>query len=246
MELYNATGKLKTDEIRNAKPICALLIQTDLAFDLITTETITVFVERANGSNTEIANQVLLRDFILLSTFGVSAVYSGNGWKTNALCELTAGGSISLAENEAIKFKLDNLKSTSTYVVNGLEEFVSTDILSKFDRKVALSEETSRDFESSQYNSVCITNYSVIEEVNITYDNGQVCKYKKAELIALSVNTDPIQRTFSATTALGTTQSIDVLFADILVLPLIGVQNVQIIKAIGTSVLLTFKADKFQ
>ncbi len=245
MELYNATGKTKTEEIRNAKPIFALLIQTDCPFDEISTETITVFVERANGSNTEIANQVLLKDFIMLSTYGQSAVYSGNGYKTNALCELTAGGAVALAENEAVKFKLDNLKSAKTYVVNGLEEFASTDVLSKFDRKVALSEETQRDFETSKYNSVAITNYSALEELQLTFDNGQVCKYKKAEVIALSVDADPVQRLFNSATADGLAQSVDVLLNDKLVLPLVGVQKLQVIKAIGNSVNLTFKANQY-
>lgn len=244
MELYNGTGVLKTAEIRNAKPIASLLIQTSIAFSELTNETITVFVERANGSNTEIATGINLKEFILLSVYGQSAIYAGNGYKMNALCELSELGAIALGENEAVKFKLDSLKSTATYVVNGMVEPATTTVINRFDRKVALSGESSRDFDVAGYSAVCISNYDKIEELSLTFDNGQVCKYTKAELIAISVDVDPIQvlRTDTANAVDGLV--IDSLLSDKLVIPLMGVERLEVIKEQAEVVNLTFKSEK--
>lgn len=234
MELYNASGVLKTGEIRIAKPISALLIRTEKPFSALTNETITIFIERASGSNVEIATSINLRDFILLSIYGTSAVYGDLLFNTIALCELTPLGAINLAENEAVKFKLDNLISTDKWVINGIEEPATTAISLRYDRKVALAGESVRSFDSSAYMAVCVTNFANIQQIQMQFDNGQICKYDQAEFIALSVDADPIQ-------FVGSSDAYDV---NKIAIPLTGVVRFEILKTESQVVQLTFKTVK--
>ena len=87
MEIYNAHGKNNTGELRLTRPIGELIISMSQNFADLTNETITDFVGRANGNNTEICTDLQLKAFIAASTAGNPAVFEDVD-VTHALCEL--------------------------------------------------------------------------------------------------------------------------------------------------------------
>ena len=66
MEIYNETGKTKSSSLMITRPIGALLVGMSQPFTALTNETITAFIERANGNNTDI----LPADFPLKAILG--------------------------------------------------------------------------------------------------------------------------------------------------------------------------------
>ena len=193
MELLNITGQTKTGEIRIDKAIGALLIASSGGLDSVTNETITVFVERADGANLRIATNIPLLPFMALSTVGDSAIIENQEGKVSALCELSEDGSIYLDENDGIKFQFNNLKPQNTYSVNGLEYPVSTEDVISIDRKVMNDDSASKSFDVEMFDVLAIKNYSVIQEMHIQYENGQVVKFTPVELEAVSDDFDPIK-----------------------------------------------------
>jgi hypothetical protein len=172
--------------------------------------------------------------------------YETAAYKVNALCELTPDLAIELAENEAVKFKIDGLTAAKTYAINGIEEAAAGNMVNRFDRKVCLAGEATRSFDVAAYSAVCITNYDDIKELNLTYDNGHVCKYTKVELMALSIDTDPVQQ-FRKDNAAGTDAYVtETHFTDKIVLPMLGVTSLEIVKTESEVINLTFKSEKFQ
>lgn len=193
MELLSTTGQTKTGEIRVDKAIGALLISTSGGLSSITNETITVFVERADGANVRIATNIPLLPFMALSTIGDSAIIERESGVTSALCELSEEGSIHLEENDGIKFQFNNLKPTNIYTVNGLEYPVSTTEIISVDRKVMTDDSASKSFDVEMFDVVAIKNFTAIQEMHIQYENGHVVKFTPIELEALSDDFDPIK-----------------------------------------------------
>lgn len=237
MLIYQGTGVTKTQELRVSKPISSILIRTDRALSEMGNETITVWIEKANGSNVEICTNVPLLDFMLISTFGTSAIFEDAVYPVCGLCELTPEFAIALRENESIKMRLDNLAPTKTYHINGIEEPVTADAVVFFDRKVCLVGETSRKFDVSNYESLCITNHTAISELVLKFDNGQTVRYLQDEFIALSLDTDPVLQVNQS--GGGTS-----LLENRLVFPLFGVEEIEVLKDEATQVVLILKDEK--
>jgi len=243
MELYKETGKLKSGEIRIARPIGALLIKTDRPLGEMANETITVYVERANGSNEQIATNQNLKRFILASVFGNSAIETSAG--VSALCEICENGAIQLEENEGIKISLNGLSSTHEYQVNGIEYPQLSDEIVRFDTKKVLSEEASRKFNVQGYESVVIEGITAIDEAHVTYENGQTVKYNREELVAISFDVDPLIGVGSIHQEGIETGMLVTAVADTVIFPLVGVTDIDIYKGTG-AVTLTLKDESFQ
>jgi len=141
MKIAEITGKLKSDEITVTKSIGSIIVCTTKTLDQLTNEKISIYIERGNGNNVIVANKVSLKDFILASTYGSEAVQSDGSLSTVALCEIALNGSILLAEKESIKIQLDDLISTQTYSLYGVEEPNYTNDLYFFEQKTIASEE---------------------------------------------------------------------------------------------------------
>lgn len=237
MEIYNGTGNVTTGMILLTKSISSLIIGSSKAFSALTTETIRVEVERANGSNFEITKGTMfLRDFILATTYGEDAITSDSvrNYATVAVCEICKDGSIHLFEKDVIKVELKGLETTATYVVNGIEEPVTSTEIFSFEHKSMSAEDTNKDFNVAGYDILVLDKHSSIEEINYTFDNGQVVKYTQFELEAMSKAIDPV-----AYTKLD--GKVDGSFTDKLQLPLVAIVNLNIRKSQGTVINLTLR-----
>lgn len=238
MKLYEATGVTKTNELRATKPISALLVRMNQALSALTNEVISVWIERTNG-NTDLAVKIPLADFILLSTHGESNTYAqiGGIYVCCAICELTPDLAIHLEDNESIKITMDGLKPLVTYSLHGIEEPITGNQIIHFDKKTVLVGETSRKFGVNDYESVCITNYSSVDFITLTYDNGMTQKLERDEFIAISIDTDPVL-------AIDEGSSITQQDSNRLVFPLVGVEYLEIEKDNAVQVTLILKDDK--
>lgn len=237
MEIYNATGAVGTGTILLTKSISTIIIATNLEFAELINETIRVEVERANGSNFEITKgSMLLTDFILANTYGEDAIVSDSvrGYKTIAVCEICNDGSIHLYEKDVIKIELKSLDATKTYVLNCLEEPQTSTQVYSFEHKSMAAEDTNKDFNVSGYDICVLDKSNTIEEINYTFDNGQVVKYTLFELEAMSKSIDPIA-------LVKTNGTVASAYTGKIQLPLLAVSSLNIRKSQGTVLNLTLR-----
>ncbi|MGL2994561.1 hypothetical protein [Flavobacterium sp. TSSA_36] len=194
MKIKSITGVTKVDEISVTKSIGALILAIDgLSIDQLTTEKISIYIERANGSNVYLANKIPVLDFILASSYGLEAVQSDAVYETIAMCELAVGGGIFLAEKESIKISLDGLDASKTYDLYGFEEPTQTDVLAFFEQKTVASEEFSKKIDVNGFDLAIMTTHATIQDVIYRFENGKSVKYLPFELQTQSRDSDPIQ-----------------------------------------------------
>lgn len=232
MEIYKGTGKTTTGTILLTKGISAFVVGSTVAFEALTTETIRVEIERANGSNFEITKGTMsLADFILATTYGEDAITSNSvrGYKTIAVCEISAHGAVHLFEKDVIKVTLAGLKSAETYVLNGIEEPETGTEVYSFERKSMAPDDTNKDFIVSGFDILVLDKSADIEEVNYTFENGRTVKYTMFELEALSSSVDPVAYVQD-------NGQVTASYSKKIQLPLLAVDNINIRKVQGTEV----------
>jgi hypothetical protein len=237
-ELFRSLAtQTQSPEILTTKGFGCLIVSTACTMAELTTESISLWVEK-DGRNIDIAKDVLLKDFMLLGTFGEDCIVYSSEFTTIANIDLTEdGGYISLKDNETIKFKLSNLKLNKLYVVNSIEEPVPSTEVIMYERKSMASEDVNRDFDTKGYDLVSLQKSSTINEIALTFDNGTVCKYTPFELECVAKSIDQGM----VLTADGKLlSSID----DRLVFPIKGVVNLNIRKTPGTRLDLTMRIDE--
>ncbi|MFV5699008.1 hypothetical protein ACM55H_11630 [Flavobacterium sp. ZT3R17] len=193
MRIAVITGVTRTEELTVTKSIGSLIIGSTLALADIENERISIMIERGNGSNVILLNKIKLKDFILASTFGASAVQSDGDLKTIAVCELAFEGSIYLADKESIKILLEDLDADETYNLNGVEEPVQTNELYFIESKSIASEEVNKKVDVAGFDLAIMTTSDTISDISYQFVNGQVVKYLPKELQALTRDIDPIQ-----------------------------------------------------
>jgi len=193
MKVIELTGVTKSNDLNITKSIGSVIVCFGGALSDLLNEKISVYIERANGSNVILANKINLKDFILSSTYGGEAVQSDADFGTIAVCELALQGSIYLAEKETIKISLEDLRSAQKYAIYGVEHPVSTNDLYHFEQKSIASEEVNKKVDVRGYDLAIMTMDESISDVSYSFENGQVVKFLPFELKALSVDIDPIQ-----------------------------------------------------
>lgn len=192
MKIISLTGVTKSSELAITKSIGSLIINTNLKPTELLNEKISVYIERGNGNNVILANKVLLKDFILASTFGTEALQSDLNFGTIALCELSKDGSIFLAEKESIKITLEDLRAPNTYELFGIEEPIQTDDLYHFEQKSIASEEINKRIDVKNFDLAIVNMDSSILDLSYQFENGIVVKYLPFELQTLSCDIDPV------------------------------------------------------
>lgn len=232
MEIYKGTGVTTTGTILLTKGISALVIGSSVTFEDLTTETIRVEIERANGSNFEITKGTMsLADFILATTYGEDAITHNvnRGFMLLAVCEISAHGAVHLFEKDVIKVTLSGLKSNSNYVLNGIEEPETGTEVYSFERKSMAPDDTNKDFNVAGFDILVLDKSVDIEEINYTFENGRTVKYTMFELEALSQSVDPVAFVQGD-------GNVKTSFNKKIQLPLLAVNNVNIRKVQGTEV----------
>jgi hypothetical protein len=249
MEIKKINSVTKTDEIVITKGIANLVIMCTEDFSFLNDERISVWVEKASG-NQDICRGVLLRDFIVLGTYGEDIVqhgfYDGIQMMTIANIELTEdSGFIQLGENETIKFQLSDLDADSgvTYALVGIEGVNPSTNLRRYERKVISSNSVSQDYDLKGYDLMSLQKHNSVESIDFYMDNGSVVKMTPFELETIQKSIDPFQAFKKITTSNGV-QIIPVheLFERIS-FPLIGVNRMTIRKSVGTNIGLHLRID---
>lgn len=240
MEIVVVTGKTKTDELRITRAIGALGIAMTQPFSALTNETISAYIERADGNNTDILSNISLKAFMAGSVSEAPAIFQ-TAEGCSALAEICENGSIVLQETEAIRIKLDGLKSAVTYELHGIEYPQYSPETVKWSRKNLLMGETERKLNVANEELAVIENPDGISEVSVTYENGLTVKYTRKELDFISRDLDPVKIVDSdATTLKGRTQ-FD--FPNMLNFPLVGVASVDFKKLSDQAVTIYLKND---
>lgn len=237
MEIFNATAKTKTDVLEISKGFANLSIGTDATIDEITTEMISIYVER-KGDTLDVCRDILLKDLILLGTESQNSLVSMGTLVTCAVIDLTVnGGNIVLEENEKVKVSLTNLKTAKTYVINTIESSFPDSELEQYVRKTIASESLTQDFDVRGYDCMSIQKSSTITQIEFTYDKGTVVKMTPFELELFQKSLDPIVAV--------TNNGVQSGFSDRIVYPLVGITNVNIRKTDGTLINLSLKINQY-
>ncbi|OUS02885.1 hypothetical protein A9Q86_02220 [Flavobacteriales bacterium 33_180_T64] len=230
MEVYNGTGKTKTGELRISRAIGGLLLRSTLGVHELTNEKITIFIEGANGDNTEICSNISLKHFVLGGTFGHSLIQTNTGATPkigmSALCEIAQEGSIVLGADESIKVSLTDIKSAQTYEIYGLEYPQAATSISSLVRKTILSDETEKTY-NVQGRDLLMLDSENVQNIEFTFSNGVRTKYSLIELQAIAFDVEGV---ISADA--GGNVSTDT--GSVLMLPLDDVLSIDIEKATGT------------
>ncbi|QQV90369.1 structural protein [Cellulophaga phage Omtje_2] len=238
MLIYNETSKTKSGELRITRPIESLLIRTSKKLDELANEKITIFIEKANGNNEEIATNISLQAFMLGGTYGASGTFEmdlGGNSVTTAMVELSETGAIALGENESIKVLLNDLTSTAVYAINGIESPIKGSTIVKYERKVVLTEDVQRKFNVMQHELAIIDGIANVDQAHITYNNGETIKFTSDELKAVCLDIDVLTSISG-----GLVQSF---VNDLIVFPLVGVDAIEIFKTNGKITLTLKDAD---
>ncbi|GEL11816.1 hypothetical protein SAMN05192550_2808 [Flavobacterium glycines] len=189
-EKLAVTAITESAEIVLNKGISALVICSDVAPHSFTTETISIWVEKA-GKNIDIAKEMLVKDLVALGTYAEDIIQSNATLATIANCDLTQdAGYIVLSESETIKFKLRNLDASKIYELHGLEAFFPSTGVNKYERKSMGSEDVSRDFDVKGYDLASLQKDNSITEISLTHENGSVAKYTQFELEVMARSAD--------------------------------------------------------
>lgn len=229
MKITSITGKLKSDELSVTKSIGGLILGLSFPIDELLNEKISIYIERGNGNNVIMANKVLLRDFILASSYGSEAIQADATYPSIAICELAVDGGIFLAEKEMIKISFDDLRSLQTYDIYGVEEPTATNNLYFFEQKTIASEEYNKKIDVRGFDLAVMTVDQTVSDVSYTYEHENVIsvvKYLPFELQTLSRDIDPIQAIKADGTVM---QSL----TGRLTLPLVEVEAIEVNKSQG-------------
>ncbi len=238
MLVYNETGKTKSGELRITRPISALLIRTDKRLQNLSNEKITIFIEKANGNNVEIATNISLRDFMMGGTYGASGTFQmelDGATVSTAMVELSENGSIQLGENESIKVLLTDLTPANVYAINGIESPTKGSTIVKYERKVVLTEDVQRKYNVSAHELMVLDGVSNIDQAHLTYNNGETIKLTSDELKAAALDVDVL-------TAIEGGAVISYV-GDVICFPLVGVDAIEIFKTSGLITLTLKDAD---
>lgn len=203
-EINVNANDFSTGSIEATKGFGCLIVASDAEFNDLADEQITIKVEKSNGSDEYIAQDVLLRDFIALSVYGGNCMFPDrdNAYKYVAFCDLTKnGGSIELSEGEKIVISMKNLMLNQDdgvtpvkYKLNGFEEALTTRDLYRFERKSIHADSITHDLNVEGYDLISLQNDASITEIALTYENGRRCVYTRFELDTMAAMVDPLSR----------------------------------------------------
>lgn len=224
MKILDVTGVLKTGEQSITKAISGLIVCFDGNFDDLLNEKINVYIERANGSNLILANKILLKDFILNSVYGSSAIQSNIDYGVIAVCELALDGGIYLEDKEQIRISLEDLRADWVYAVYGVESPVLTNQVYTYEIKSLAVQDTTKKIDVKGNDLAIMSLDNSISDVSMYYENGQVVKFLPFELRALSCDVDPIQ-------AINADGTISQVLGGRLSLPLVHVDYIEVNKS---------------
>lgn len=237
MKIVTITGKTKSDELTVTKSIGALILAMSIPANELLNEKITVYIERGNGNNLMIANKVLLRDFLLSSSYGVEALQSSAQFDCIAICELAVDGGIFLAEKESIKISFDDLRAPNTYEVYGIEEPNPTNTLYMWEQKTVAVEDFSKKIDVRGFDLAVMTTDASVSDLLYTFSEGQVVKYLPFELQTMSRDQDPIQAILKTGVVL---PALD----NRVTLPLVDVASIEVNKSQGSIINFVMRAVK--
>lgn len=187
---YSSTGLTKSPELRINRPIFALLLIADLPFTDLSSERISVDIERSGGSNTTICNQFPVAPLATLGSHGFPAIVS-TAQDFKAMLVL-ASGAIQLKETETIKVTLTGLDASKTYSLHSIESPRVALNPFKYEQKVIGSDDVSKDFEIMGFAKCQISGISEVNQIFLTHQNGTLNKFEVPELVALAEADDII------------------------------------------------------
>jgi hypothetical protein len=230
MKFYRGTGVTQTGLLKATKGFSHLLVTSDVDFNDLSTEKITIEIQK-KGTNKEIIKKAItLKDFIASATYGDAVITSGVTDKMAVLCPLTLnGGFVSLLEGEEIHIEVTGLTAAKTYGFYGLEVPTRGDKIIDFELKTMGSDETSKQFYLDDVHRLAVDRSASITDFIVTYANGVQCNYTPDEFSALAQSLDPL-------TSITGTGAVKTYYFEKIVMDIRAINSIEIRKDQGTAI----------
>lgn len=224
-KLFTVSNVVKTNEYPIVMPIASVIIKTTRPLVDIQNETIKITIERPRMKTKIICDDIPIKDFMLMSTFGNPALYKpiGEAFVVAGLCELTPQPNLGifLTDGAEIKISMNNLVPAHTYEVHYVPESLTTAEFCKFDRMFMKAGLKKQEYNVLGYDVLCIKNPSEIENITVVYDTEKHQNEFSIDVLrALSMDTDPFMYNNDGI--------IVSQLADRLVIPLVGVSTITV------------------
>lgn len=174
------------------KGVGSLLIAYGLGLNELTTEKVTIWIEK-QGENVYIANKMELKKFLGLSILGADASYADAVFH-KFVCELTRDeGAIHLDPNEELKIEFTGLIETKPFFVRGIESnFQSAYHPIEFESLNMHTDSVTRDFPNNGQFDMALVQCTDSTTFEIEWENGRTQYADFEELFALNRQIDPI------------------------------------------------------
>lgn len=237
MEILNTTTSHATSSGRIVldKGIQGLIFYSDKFVNDLTDEEIKITIESPRGNRILTPEgEVNLKKFLLLLTYGTMAITGNADFKTAVSFDLCRGGFIPLGQGESLVIEFTKLKADIVYIFDTMEGFAPSNRIITFDDLSIDSEKKSTVFPSSPYDMMVLGLDANIKEVSFRHDNGVVIRHTLRELGAISQTADPVAYMSGTGNAYSR-------FTGLLQFPLIGIQEIEVIKTPGTLVNFFFR-----
>lgn len=237
MKIYDATGVKDTPQIKVTKSVNAIIIATDKQPSELRDETISIFIEKVNQPNFQIATAVPLIDFLMLTNYGSDAIQSDRDFQTVALCELAEDGALTLNEGETLQIKLSGLNEANKYVMYATEDANTVQHTHFIERKTIAQEDTVKTINVENCDLCVIDLDPSVSELTFRYANGNTTRFTPFELKCISRDVDPV---FSINREGAVSQGLDQKTS----IPLIGVNEIEVVKTPGAMVTVSTRSEK--
>jgi hypothetical protein len=200
MNVFDVTG-VTTVKREISKEIGAIGFYSDKYFDDLTTETISLIVERNGSNNTNITTtEILLRDYILALSFDKEAVGSFPNahyetFKTAVKLELCEGGNVELNGSDKIVVVMNNLDPLKRYVLDGIEMDETNDDITdiiRCEEKIIAADQKDVTINCDNSDVIVIDDIQAIKEINLHWVTGKITKHTMRELRLISIDEDPV------------------------------------------------------
>lgn len=221
------------------KSIQSFIFKTSLNLDELKNEQISLkVVSGLNGKPLEITKGfVSLKQFLMSSTYG-QTLASDKNYPLISLINLTTGGFIPLDGTTVLRVELQNLNDEASYSFNGTQSAYQAERIHIYDAFNANKESVAFDFNVLNYDLIMIPILPTISEVILFYATGLQASFTLQELKDLfSCATAPVQITQE-----GTLQQS---YNDVVLLPISGINSIQLRKDKDTAVEMFMRLNVF-
>nr|WP_317631701.1 hypothetical protein [uncultured Flavobacterium sp.] len=224
MKIYQGVGA-NPPTIRHQKNGGDLLfVASSSDFDKLLNARMSVILERANGENIQVCQNVTIGDYAILNRLGNDSL--GLITSKSSYLELSLGsnGNIHLGVGDQLAFTFNGFSADSETRIHLMDETVASNSVVKHEIKVMGAEQNRQVFTVAHCEAIFVPNFAnVVDSVIFILDDGKRLEYSADELLYMSSSMASLK-------AISDDGTLQLLNQDNAIIQTVGVTTVEIIK----------------